>query len=98
MAVQIEANKVYKCQSAPIGSASIHLISGSFTLKGSNVTQYGVNRELVTPAFADLIETGDVLDTPKVYLFTALPEWIGFEGTGEAWIKMGIDSRYTPGD
>lgn len=98
MAIKIETGKVYKCLSSTMGAASIHVVSGSVTLKGSNVTQNDpTTKKLITPKFSELLSTGDTLTT-GIHLISGLPEWIGFEGTGEIWIKMGIDMRIEPGE
>lgn len=94
MATKIETNKVYKCISTMIGSASIHIINGSVNVKGSNVTELDENYKLITPDIDDLVSTGDTLDE-GIYVITGLPEWIAFEGDAdEIWIKSGVDVRF----
>lgn len=96
MAIKIETGKVYKCIAPTIASASIHVVSGSAKIKGSNITKNDeVTKKLIVPKFSELVETGDKLTT-GINLIAGLPEWIGFEGTGEIWIKMGIDVRIEP--
>ena len=98
MAVKIEANKVYHASSPMIGAGLIQVVGGSVTLKGSNVTEFDPEtKKLIVPAFSDLIETGDTL-SEGFHPLTGLPEWFGFEGGGEVWVKMGVDQRIAPGE
>jgi hypothetical protein len=97
MAQLVETNKVYKCSSPNISAASIHVVSGNVNIVGSNVTIWDdTTKELISPAFSDLVSTGDPALGPGIYLFADLPEWIGFTGSGEIWIKMGVDMRIKP--
>lgn len=96
MAIKVETGKVYKCIAPTLASASIHVVSGSAKIKGSNVTKNDeVTKKLIVPKFAELVDTGDDLKL-GINLLAGLPEWIGFEGNGEIWIKMGIDVRIEP--
>ena len=98
MAVKIEANKVYHAQTPNIGSGLIQVVGGSVTLKGSNVTEYDpVTKKLIVPAFSDLVDTGDSLST-GFHSMATLPEWFGFTGSGDVWVKMCVDPRIEPGD
>lgn len=100
MAIKIECNKVYKCQSPLISTASVHVVSGSATIKGSNVTETDpTTGKLIIPKLADLVDMGDDSVTAGTISFiTGLPEWFAFVGDGEIWIKMGVDPRIEPGD
>lgn len=94
MAIKIEANKVYKCISTMVGSASIHVVNGSVNVKGSNVTELDKDYNLITPEIEDLISTGDTLEE-GIHILTGLPEWIAFEGDAdEIWVKAGVDVRF----
>jgi hypothetical protein len=33
-----------------------------------------------------------------IHTLATLPEWFGVEGSGEAWVKMGVDVRVQPGE
>ena len=94
MATKIETNKVYKCISTMIGSASIHVVNGSVNVKGSNITELDENYKLITPDMDDLVSTGDTLEE-GIHVLTGLPEWIAFEGDAdEIWVKSGVDVRF----
>lgn len=95
MALQAKTNEVYKCQAPTIAGASIHVIGGSVTIKGSNVTKKDPDTNLlIIPTFNELVDTGDVLEE-GIHLISGLPEWFGFEGSAEEiWVKMGIDPRF----
>lgn len=94
MAIKVDTNKVYKCISATIGSASIQVINGSVKLRCSNVTKNDENDNLIVPKMSDLVVTDDNLDD-GINLLAGLPEWIAFEGTAdEIWIKAAIDVRF----
>lgn len=98
MAIKIEPNKVYKCMSTNIGTASIHVIGGELSIKGSNVTEIDEQtKRLIVPKFSDLVDTGDTLKE-GIHSLATLPEWFGVSGTGEAWVKMAIDVRIKPGE
>lgn len=98
MAIKIEPKKVYKCMSPNIAAASIHVIGGSLTVKGSNVTEVDpVTRKMIIPKFSELVDTGDIL-SEGIHTLATLPEWFGVEGSGEAWVKMGVDVRVQPGE
>lgn len=94
MATKIETNKVYKCISTMIGSASIHVVNGSVNVKGSNITELDENYKLITPDMDNLVSTGDTLEE-GIHILTGLPEWIAFEGDAdEIWVKSGVDVRF----
>ena len=94
MAIKIETNKVYKCISSMIGSASIHVVNGSVNVKGSNITELDTDYKLITPDIDDLVSTGDTLEE-GIHVLTGLPEWIAFEGDAdEIWVKSGVDVRF----
>lgn len=95
MATLVETNKVYHCQCPNIAAASIQVIGGTVTIKGSNVTKYDPEtKKLIVPDFSELVETEDEELEEGIHLFSNLPEFIGFEGSAtEIWIKMGIDGR-----
>ena len=58
MAIKVEPNKVYHCQSPSIGSGMIQVIGGSVDLKGSNITEYDSETgKLKVPDYSSLIET-----------------------------------------
>ena len=98
MAIKIEANKVYKCQTPAIGSGVIHVIGGTIQLFGSNVTENDENGKLIVPKFAELVSTEDEL-SEGIHPLTGLCEWFGFTGDATAvWVKMGVDSRIVPGE
>lgn len=100
MAVKVETNKVYKCQTPAIGSGIIHVIGGSIQILGSNVTENDPDTgKLIVPAFSELVLTGDDVLEEGIHPLTGLPEWFGFTGDAEAiWVKMGVDSRIVPGE
>lgn len=98
MAIKIEPKKVYKCMSPNIAAASIHVIGGSLTVKGSNITEVDpVTRKMIIPKFSELVDTGDTL-SEGIHTLATLPEWFGVDGSGEAWVKMGVDVRVQPGE
>ena len=100
MAIKVECNKVYKCQSPVFSAASIHVVSGSVTIKGSNVTEREEQTgKLIVPKLSDLVDTGDdTLSAGTISFINGLPEWFAFVGSGEIWVKMGVDSRIEPGE
>lgn len=100
MAIKIECNKVYKCQSPVFSTASIHVVSGSATIKGSNVTETDPDTgKLIVPALNDLIDVGDdPVEEGTISFINSLPEWFAFVGDAEIWIKMGVDQRIEPGE
>ena len=100
MAIKIECNKVYKCQSPVFSSASIHVVSGEVQIYGSNVTERDpITKKLIVPSLDDLIDTGDdALVGGTISFINGLPEWFAFVGDGEVWIKMGVDPRIEPGE
>ena len=94
MAIKINVNKVYKCISTMVGSASIHVVNGSVNVKGSNITEIDKNGNLITPEIEDLVSTNDTLEE-GIHVLTGLPEWIAFEGDAdEIWVKSGVDVRF----
>lgn len=98
MAIKIESNKVYKCMSPNIAAASIHVVGGELSIKGSNITEVDPKtKKLIVPKFAELVDTGDTL-SEGIHTLATLPEWFGVAGSGEAWVKMGVDVRVQPGE
>jgi hypothetical protein len=94
MAIKVETNTVYKCQSPSIAVCSVQVIGGSVNVKGSNVTETAEDGKLITPEWSELVSTGDTLNE-GIHLLSSLPEWFGFEGNASAiWIKMGVDPRF----
>lgn len=102
MAIKVQPNKVYHCVNPTITTASIHVVSGSYTIKGSNVTELDpVTRKIIVPKKAELVATDDdAINAGKIYLLSNVPEWIMFEGTdgGEIWVKCGVDARFEPSE
>ncbi len=102
MATKIEVNKVYKCSSPTIAAASVHVIGGPVSLVGSNVTNLtdDGSAKLISPAFSDLVATGDDELSDGIHLLSGTPEWFGFTGSesAEIWVKMGVDIRIAPTD
>lgn len=100
MAIKVEPNKVYHCQSPALGSGMIQVIGGTVTLMGSNVTEYDPEtKKLITPAFSDLVSTDDDPLSDGIHPLVGLCEWFGFSGDAEAiWVKMGVDPRIEPGE
>lgn len=93
MAYKIETGKVYHASSPMIGAGLLQVVGGSVTLKGSNVTEYDPDtKKLIVPEFSNLVNTGDSL-SEGFHPMATLPEWFGFEGSGEVWAKMCIDPR-----
>ena len=97
MAIKVELNKIYHCQSPAIGSGIIQVIGGTVSLKGSCKTEYDEEtKKLLVPSAADFVATGDELKE-GIHSLVGLPEWICFTGSAtEIWVKMGIDSRIEP--
>jgi hypothetical protein len=94
MAIKIETNKVYKCISTMVGSASVHVVNGSVNVKGSNITEKDIKGDLIIPEIDELVSTGDTLEE-GIHVLTGLPEWIAFEGDAdEIWVKSGVDVRF----
>lgn len=92
MATKIELNKIYKCQSPTVAAASIQVLNGSVTIKGCNVTENDpITKKLIIPDESNFVET-DTLDS-GLHLIAGLPEWFIFSGSGDVWIKMGVDPR-----
>lgn len=97
MATKIELNKIYKCQAPTVAAASIQVIGGSATLKGCNVTEINPDtKKLVIPDEGSFVET-DTLDE-GIHLIAGLPEWFIFSGSGDIWVKMGVDPRIATGE
>lgn len=81
MAIKVQTNKVYKCISASIATASIHVIGGTIIIKGSNVTiqrnyKGRVNTKDALPN-KDVLDgdTYDVNDIKKTFTYKK-GEWI----------------------
>ena len=100
MAFKVECNKVYECQSPVFSAASIHVVSGSVKVYGSNVTEREENTgRLIIPDLSELVDTGDdPLAAGTISFVNSLPEWFAFIGDGEVWVKMGVDPRIEAGD
>lgn len=98
MAIKAELDTVYKCQSPQVAAASIQVIGGSVTIKGSNVTEYDPDtKKLIIPTIGDLVDTEDTLGA-GIHLVAGLPEWFAFTGSGDVWVKMGVDPRIATGE
>lgn len=76
MANKIELNKVYKCSTASIASASIHVAGGNASIKGSNATHVINDRGAWTSSIA--YDEDDIVSY-KNTLFLVKKRLIGVE-------------------
>lgn len=92
MAIKVKPGVIYKCQSPQIAAASIQVIGGSVTLSGCNVTENDpITNKLIIPTKDKFVQTDSL--SAGLHILAGLPEWFMFTGSGEIWIKMGVDPR-----